>query len=57
MKLEYIVVYENSSEEFNIEHLQIKVKVTVDLQKFTHLPQYKLSGPIIQLWYNLGSLY
>ena len=30
MNLEYIAVYENSSDEFNI-----KVKVTVGLQKFT----------------------
>ena len=35
MKLEYIVVYENSSDEFNIEHHQIKVKVTVGLQMFS----------------------
>ena len=34
MKLEYIVVYENSSDEFVIEHHRIKVKVTVTLQKF-----------------------
>ena len=34
MKLEYIVVYENSSEEFDIVHHRIKVKVTVGLQKF-----------------------
>ena len=33
MKLEYIVVYENISDEFNIE--RIKVKVTVGLQKFS----------------------
>ena len=32
MKLEYIVVYENSSDEFDIEHCQIKVKVTVGIQ-------------------------
>ena len=50
MKLEYIVVYEDSSDEFDIEHCQIKVKVAVGLQKFPHLPQYKLSGPITQLW-------
>ena len=36
---------------------QIKVKVTVGLQKFPHLPQYKLSGSITQLWYKLGNLY
>ena len=35
MKLEYIVVYENSSEEFDIEHHRVKVKVTVGLQKFS----------------------
>ena len=36
MKLEYIVVYENSSDEFVIEHHRIKVKVTaVTLQKFS----------------------
>ena len=27
MKLEYVVVYENSSDEFDIEHHRIKVKV------------------------------
>ena len=57
MKLEHIVVYENSSDEFDIELHRIKVKVTVGLQKFSHLPQYKLSGPITQLWYKVGSLY
>ena len=57
MKLEYIVVYDNSSYEFDIENHRIKVKVTVGLQKFPHLPQNKLSGPITQLWYKLGSLY
>ena len=46
MKLEYVVVYEKSSEEFGIEHCRIKVKVTVGVYKFPHLPQYKLSGPI-----------
>ena len=49
MKWKYIIVYENSSEEFDIEHRRIKVKVTVGLQMFPHLPQYKLSGPITQL--------
>ena len=56
-KLEYIVVYENSSYEFDIELRRIKVKVTLGFKKFHHLPQYKLSGPIVQLWYKLGSLY
>ena len=56
MKLDYTVVYENSSDRFDIEHHWIKVKVTVGLQKFSHLPQYKLSGPITQLWYKLESV-
>ena len=34
-KLEYIVVYENSSDEFDIELRRIKVKVTVGVQKFS----------------------
>ena len=34
MKLEYIVVYENSSDEFDIELRRISVKVTVGFQKF-----------------------
>ena len=34
MKLEYIAVYENSSEEFDNEHHRIKVKVTVGHQMF-----------------------
>ena len=35
MKLEYIVEYENSSDEFDIELRRIKVKVTVGIQKFS----------------------
>ena len=35
MKFKYMVVYENRSEEFDIEHHRIKVKVTVGLQKFS----------------------
>ena len=34
-KLEYIEVYENSSDEFDIELRRIKVKVTVGVQKFS----------------------
>ena len=34
-KLEYIVEYENSSDEFDIELCRIKVKVTVGVQKFS----------------------
>ena len=35
MKSEYIVVYENSSDEFDIDLHRIKVKVTVGVQKFS----------------------
>ena len=35
MKLEYMVVHENSSDEFDIELHRIKVKVTVGVQKFS----------------------
>ena len=33
IKLEYTVVYENSSDKFDIEHCRIKVKVTVGPSK------------------------
>ena len=46
MKLEYIVVYEKSSDEFDIDHCRIKVKVTVGFQVF---PNYELSAPTAQL--------
>ena len=54
MKLEYIVVYEKSSDEFDIEHCRIKVKVTVGFQVF---PNYELSVPTTQVWYMLVSIY
>ena len=57
MKLEYTVVYGNNLGKFDIEHRQIKVKVSFGLQNFPHLPQYKQTGPITQLWYKQGSLY
>ena len=56
-KLEYIVIYENSSDKFDIELHRTKVKVTVGVQNFSYLPQYKLSAPVVQLWYKLGTLY
>ena len=34
-KLEYIVEYENNSDEFDIELRRMKVKVTVGVQKFS----------------------
>ena len=35
MKLDNIVVYENSSDEFDIEHCRIKVKVTINKKNFS----------------------
>ena len=35
MKLEYIAVYNNNSDEFDIGLRRVKVKVTVGLQKFS----------------------
>ena len=57
MKLENIVVYENSSDEFDIEHRQIGQGHCRPSKVFPHLPQYTLSGPITQLQYKLASLY
>ena len=53
LKLEHIVVYENSSDEFDIGHCPIKVKVWHDFE-IVNLPQYNLSRSISQLWYILG---
>ena len=36
LKLEHIVVYENSSDQFNIRHCPIKIKVTDDFENFSH---------------------
>ena len=67
MKLKYIVVYENSSDKFDIEHHRIKVKVTLGLQKFPHLPQYKVRSynstfeqarkPILSMYVHLIVIY
>ena len=55
-KLEHIlVIYGNSSDEFDIGHCPIKVEPQHDFEIFLHLPQYKLSSPISQLWHRLGS--
>ena len=55
IKLEHTVVNKNSSDKFNIGHCPIKVKVHTrrDLEIFLHLPQYKLSSPLYQLWHML----
>ena len=43
-----MVVFEKSSNEFDIRNCLIKVKVTAQLSNF-YLPQYKLSSPISKL--------
>ena len=50
-KLEYAVVYENISDEFYIGLRRFKVKVTVGVQKFPHLPQYNCKD----LYFNFGT--
>ena len=42
MELEFFVAYVNSLDKFDIEYRRLKVKVTIGLQKFPHLPQYKM---------------
>ena len=52
LKLEHIVVYENSSDEFDIGHsighsiVRSRSRSQCDFEIFLHLPQYKLSRPI-----------
>ena len=43
------VVYENSSDEFDIRHCQIISRSQCDFEIFLYLPQYKQSSPIPQL--------
>ena len=41
-----VVLYDNSSDMFDIAHCVIPVKVTVGILNFLHLEQYKMSDPI-----------
>ena len=43
-KLEYVVAYENSSDEFDIELRRIKVKVTIGVQKVSPLTTIQTVG-------------
>ena len=47
-KLEYIVVYENSSDEFHIELRRIKVKVNVGVQKFSPFTKIQTVRSLVQ---------
>ena len=54
----YIIVYENISDKFDNGHsFGSRSRSQMDFEIFLHLPQYKLSGPITQLWCKLESLY
>ena len=57
MKLENIVGYENSSDQFDIEHCRNKVKVTAGVQMFSPFTTIQTVRSITQLWYKIGSLY
>ena len=60
-KSEYIVVYENSSDEFDIELHRIKVKVTVGVQKFSPFTTIQTvrsySSTLVQAWNLILSIY
>ena len=53
MKLEYMLVYENSSDNFNIEHHWIKVKVTVGIKE--RALKIDRVNSLSQLWIMLGN--
>ena len=55
LKLEHIVLYENSSDEFDIGHLPNKIKVTVGLQICSGFTKNKLLSSISQLWHKTAS--
>ena len=60
-KSEYIVVYENSLDEFDIELHRIKVKVTVGVQKFSPFTTIQTvrsySSTLVQAWNLILSIY
>ena len=43
-----------SLDEFDTGHCPIKDNAQRDFEIFLHLPKYKLSSPISQLWHMLG---
>ena len=53
LKLEHIVVYEDSSDDFDIELCRSRSRSRHDFEFFLHLLQYKLSSHISQLWHLL----
>ena len=53
MKLAYIVVYKNIPASLILGIAESRSRSRRDFEIFLYLPQYKLSGPISQLWYKL----
>ena len=53
--LKHIVIYENSSTSSTLGIVRSRSRSRHDFEIFLHLPQYKLSGPIFQLWDKVGS--
>ena len=58
MKFKYIVVYENSFDEFNIGHFQIKVKVSAGVQTvFTFTAIQNVRSTLVQARKLILSIY
>ena len=55
LKLEHIVVYEIARTSSTLGIVRSRSRSQRDFEIFLHLPQYKLSTPISQLWHTLGS--
>ena len=55
LKLEHIVVYEKGPMSSTLGIFRSRSRSWRDFEIFLHLPQYKLSSPISQLWDMLGN--
>ena len=55
LKLEYTVVYKIVRMSSTLGIVWSRSRSRSDFEIFAHLPQYKLSRPISQLWHKLGS--
>ena len=51
LKLKHIVVYENTLDNFDIGIVRSRSRSRRDFEIFLHLPPYKLSSPLYQLWH------
>ena len=54
LELEQIVVYKTAQKSSTSGIVQSRSRSQRDFEIFLHLPQYKLSSPISQLWHILG---